>query len=43
MLEKMKNHVFIPEIVALMFVVLSKQDKHVSYGELVGTTDCITL
>jgi hypothetical protein len=26
-----------------MYVVLSKVEKHVSYEELVGTTECITL
>jgi len=31
------------EVVAVMCVVLSQADKYVSYGELVGTTECITL
>jgi hypothetical protein len=28
---------------ALMYVVLSKEENHVLYGELDGTTECITL
>lgn len=27
----------------LMYVVLSKAEKHVPYVELVGTTECVTL
>jgi len=27
---------------ALIYVVLSRAEKHVPYGELVGTTECIT-
>jgi len=28
---------------AVIYVVLSEVEKHVPYGELVGTTECITL
>jgi hypothetical protein len=28
---------------AVMYVVLSEAEKHVPYGELVGTTECMTL
>jgi hypothetical protein len=35
--------VVISEVVALMYLVLSKAEKHVPYGELVGTTECKTL
>jgi len=28
---------------AVMYVVLSEAEKHVPYGELVGTTECLTL
>jgi hypothetical protein len=31
------------EVDALMYVVLSIAEKHVPYGELVGTTECVTL
>jgi len=33
----------ISEVRALMYVVLSKEGNHVLYGELVGTTERITL
>jgi len=33
----------ISEVRALTYVVLSKADKHVPYGELVNATECITL
>ena len=39
----MTGNIIICEIDALMYVVLSKQETHVPYGELVGTTECVTL
>jgi hypothetical protein len=42
-MELMTGNVVISEVVALMYVVLSKAEKHVHYGELVGSTECITL
>jgi len=39
----MIGHVVISEVDALMYVVLSKAEKHVPYGELVGITECIML
>ena len=38
-LEKMTGNVVISEVDALVCVVLSKGEKHASYGELVGTTE----
>jgi hypothetical protein len=38
----MTSNVVISEVDALMYVVLSEAEKHVSYRELVGTTECIT-
>jgi hypothetical protein len=42
-LEPMTGNVVKPEVDALMFDVLSKAEKHVPYGELVGTTERTTL
>jgi len=42
-LEKVTGNVVISEIDALMYVVLSKVEKHEDYGELVGTSECIRL
>jgi len=42
-LEWMIRNVVISEEDALMYVVLSKAGKHVPYGDLVGTTECLTL
>ena len=42
-LEPMSGNVVISEVDALMYVVLSKAKKHVLHGELVGTTESITL
>jgi len=44
-LELMIGNDAIREVDALMYtyVVLSKVEKHVPYGELVGTTECVTL
>jgi hypothetical protein len=39
----MTANVVMSEVDALMCVVLSKAEKYVSYGELVGTTECTTL
>jgi hypothetical protein len=39
----MTGSVVISEVDALMYVVLSKAEKHVPYGELVDTTECIAL
>ena len=39
----MNGNVVISEVDDRMYVVLSKVEKHVPYGELVGTTECITL
>jgi len=35
--------IVISEVHALVYVVLSKAENHVPYGELCGTTECITL
>jgi hypothetical protein len=35
--------VVISEVEALMYVVLNRAEKHEPYGDLVGTTECITL
>jgi hypothetical protein len=42
-LELMNGSVVISEINSLMYVVLSRLQKHVPYGELVDTTEHITL
>jgi hypothetical protein len=39
----MIDHVVISEVDTLMYVVLSKAEKHVLYGKLFGTTECVTL
>jgi len=39
----MTSIVVISKVVAIMYVVLGKAKKHVSYRELVGTTECKTL
>jgi hypothetical protein len=39
----MVGSVVISEVDALMYVTLSKVEKHVPYGELVGITGCIIL
>jgi len=40
----MFGHVVVSEVDVHMYVVLSKaKKKHVHYGELVGTTECVTL
>jgi len=44
-LELMTGNVFISEVAAVIYeyVVLSKAEKHVPYGQLVGTAKCIKL
>jgi len=42
-LEPMIGNVVIFEVAALIYVVLSKAEKHVPYGEEAGTTECIML
>ena len=39
----MTGNVVISDVDALMYVVPSKAEKHVPYGELVGTTECVRL
>ena len=39
-LELMTGNVVVSRVDALMYVILSKAQKHVPYGELVGTTEC---
>jgi hypothetical protein len=43
MLEPMTGNVIMSKADALMYVILSNAGKYVPYGELVGTTECITL
>jgi len=42
LMEPMTGNVVIYEEHTFMHVVLSKAKKHASYGELIGTTECIT-
>ena len=42
-LKPMADNVFMSEVDALMYVVLSKVQKHVPYREVIGTTECMTL
>jgi hypothetical protein len=39
----MIGNIFVSKIDALLYVALSKAEKHVPYGELVGTGECIIL
>ena len=39
----MTGNVVISKVEAVMYVILSKAEKYVPYGELVGTTKCIML
>jgi hypothetical protein len=39
----MTGNVVTSVVDALMHVILSKAEKHMPYGELVGTTECIML
>ena len=43
MLELTTDNIVITEVDALMYVVISKAENHVPYGELAGTTECMTL
>ena len=40
-MERTTGNVVISEVDDLMYVLLSKAEKHVSYGELVGTREDI--
>jgi hypothetical protein len=42
-LEWMIGNVVISEVDALLYVVLSKAENCVPYGQLVGTTECVML
>jgi len=42
-LENMTTNIVICEVGALVYVVLSKEEKHVPYGETVSTKECIQL
>jgi hypothetical protein len=39
----MTGKVVVSDIHAAMCVVLGKAEQHMPYGEVVGTTECITL
>jgi hypothetical protein len=39
----MIDHVVLSEVDAVMYVVLSKAEKHVPYGKLVRITEFVTL
>jgi hypothetical protein len=43
MLAPMSGNVVISKADALSYVLLSKVEKHVPYGELVGTRECLML
>jgi hypothetical protein len=42
-LERMTGSVVLSEVYAVIYVVLSKAEKHLFYGDFVGTTGCLTL
>ena len=42
-MEQRTGNIVTSEVDALIYVVLSKAEKQVPHGELVGTTECITL
>jgi len=42
-LQPLTDIVVISEVDARMYVVLSKEEKHFFYGQLFGTTECMTL
>jgi len=42
-MEMMTGNVVISEVDALLYVVLSRAEKHVPHRQLAGTTQCITL
>jgi len=39
----MTANAIISKVDVLSYVILSKEEKHVSHGELVGTRECIIL
>jgi hypothetical protein len=41
--ERLPGNSVISKVDALMYVILSTAKKHVPYGELVGTTECVML
>ena len=41
-LERMIGNAIRSEAGAVMCVILSRTEKHLPYGELVGTTECVT-
>jgi hypothetical protein len=43
MFGPMTGIVVVFEVDVIIYVVVSKAEKHKSYGELVGNTECITL
>jgi len=43
LLEPMTGNVVVSEVDALMYVVLSKAEKHMPCGDSVGTVECMTL
>jgi len=43
MLESMTGNVVISNVDLPMYVAVNRAEKHVRYGELVGTTECRTL
>ena len=42
-MEQRAGNIVTSKVDALMYAVLGKAEKHVPYGELVGTTECIML
>jgi hypothetical protein len=42
-LEKMTENIVITEVGARLYVVLSREEKHVPYGERAGTIECTPL
>ena len=42
-LEQMTGNVVISEVDSLMYIALSEAEKHMPYGKLVGTTECLML
>jgi hypothetical protein len=39
----MTGYVIVSKVDALTYVMLSKTERHMPYGELIGTAECITL
>jgi hypothetical protein len=42
-LQQLNDNVVTPKVDVLVYDVLNKAEKHMPYGELVGTTKCVTL